>query len=195
MCHTRITHTLLDEGVREDVRFQYSQQSIAVSIALAVAGNTIRRVMAETNCHIHFPDSNRSNPNEKSNQVSIAGEEVEFCAMAFIPLSITRWYYRTGDIRGVEVARARIRELTPLIFCFDLPIIPSLQNVPDPNNPYLRAIQDQYNVQVRSCRRLFSSCRPLAAIVEYTCVSMFTSLVLGVPLLSCCLSCPRFFSD
>ena len=32
-------------------------------------GNTIRRVMAETNCHIHFPDSNRSNPNEKSNQV------------------------------------------------------------------------------------------------------------------------------
>ncbi len=37
-------------------------------------GNTIRRVMAETNCHIHFPDSNRSNPNEKSNQVSIAGE-------------------------------------------------------------------------------------------------------------------------
>ena len=34
-------------------------------------GNTIRRVMAETNCHIHFPDSNRSNPNEKSNQVPI----------------------------------------------------------------------------------------------------------------------------
>ena len=34
-------------------------------------GNTIRRVMAETNCHIHFPDSNRSNPNEKSNQVNI----------------------------------------------------------------------------------------------------------------------------
>ena len=32
-------------------------------------GNTIRRVMAETNCHIHFPDSNRSNPNEKSNQL------------------------------------------------------------------------------------------------------------------------------
>ena len=25
--------------------------------------------MAETNCHIHFPDSIRSNPNEKSNQV------------------------------------------------------------------------------------------------------------------------------
>ena len=36
---------------------------------ISKVGNTIRRVMAETNCHIHFPDSNRSNPNEKSNQV------------------------------------------------------------------------------------------------------------------------------
>ena len=67
-------------------------------------GNTIRRVMAETNCHIHFPDSNRSNPNEKSNQVSIAGE-----------------------LDGVETARARVRELTPLVICFDLPIMHSLQ--------------------------------------------------------------------
>ena len=39
-------------------------------------GNTIRRVMSETGCHIHFPDSNRSNPNEKSNQVSIAGRKL-----------------------------------------------------------------------------------------------------------------------
>jgi len=88
-------------------------------------GNTIRRVMAETNCHIHFPDSNRSNPNEKSNQVSIAGEMV-----------------------GVERARARVRELTPLLFNFDLPIVPSFQAAPDTNSPYMRAIQDQYNIQI-----------------------------------------------
>ena len=70
--------------------------------------------------------SNRSNPNEKSNQVSIAGQ-----------------------IEGVEVARARVRELTPLIFVFDMPIITQLQNgAPDNNDPYLKAIQDQYNVQV-----------------------------------------------
>lgn len=37
-------------------------------------GMTIKKVMEETGCHIHFPDSNRSNMNEKSNQVSIAGE-------------------------------------------------------------------------------------------------------------------------
>ena len=54
----------------------------------------------------------------------------------------------SGEIDGVETARARVRELTPLIFCFDLPLIPSLQNTPDNNDPYLRAIQDQYNIQV-----------------------------------------------
>jgi protein bicaudal C len=49
-------------------------------------GLTIKRVMEETGCHIHFPDSNRSNHQDKSNQVSIAGE-----------------------IEGVERARARVR--------------------------------------------------------------------------------------
>lgn len=49
-------------------------------------GLTIKRVMEETGCHIHFPDSNRSNHQEKSNQVSIAGE-----------------------MDGVERARARVR--------------------------------------------------------------------------------------
>lgn len=47
---------------------------------------TIKRVMEETGCHIHFPDSNRSNPMEKSNQVSIA-----------------------GDMENVEKARAKVR--------------------------------------------------------------------------------------
>lgn len=49
-------------------------------------GHTIKRVMEETHCHVHFPDSNRSNPMEKSNQVSIS-----------------------GDIEGVEGARSRVR--------------------------------------------------------------------------------------
>lgn len=56
-------------------------------------GLTIRRVMEETGCHIHFPDSNRSNPTEKSNQVSIAGE-----------------------VAGVEKARARVR-VSLQIYC------------------------------------------------------------------------------
>ncbi|KAK5641945.1 hypothetical protein RI129_010492 [Pyrocoelia pectoralis] len=88
-------------------------------------GLSIKRVMEETRCHVHFPDSNRSNPTEKSNQVSIA-----------------------GDIDGVEKARSRVRNLTPLIFCFELPILGSSHNMPDGNTPYVLKVQQQYNVQV-----------------------------------------------
>ncbi|CAD6208907.1 GSCOCG00010721001-RA-CDS [Cotesia congregata] len=88
-------------------------------------GLTIKRVMEETGCHIHFPDSNRSNHQEKSNQVSIA-----------------------GDMEGVEKARARIRNLTPLIFSFELPIMGSMQAVPDSTSPCIVKIQEQFNVQV-----------------------------------------------
>ncbi|XP_043463526.1 protein bicaudal C isoform X1 [Leptopilina heterotoma] len=88
-------------------------------------GLTIKRVMEETGCHIHFPDSNRSNHQEKSNQVSIAGE-----------------------MEGVERARARVRNLTPLIFSFELPIMGASQAVPDSTSPYVVKIQEQYNVQV-----------------------------------------------
>ena len=49
-------------------------------------GNTISRVMEETRCHVHFPDSNRTNQTEKSNLVTVAGE-----------------------LAGVEKARARVR--------------------------------------------------------------------------------------
>jgi len=60
-------------------------------------GNTISRVMEETRCHVHFPDSNRTNQTEKSNLVTVAGELV-----------------------GVEKARARVRVITPfkLIFSY-----------------------------------------------------------------------------
>ncbi|XP_017757341.1 PREDICTED: protein bicaudal C homolog 1-B-like [Eufriesea mexicana] len=88
-------------------------------------GLTIKRVMEETGCHIHFPDSNRSNHQEKSNQVSIAGE-----------------------MEGVERAHARVRNLTPLIFSFELPIMGASQAVPDSTSPYVVKIQEKYNVQV-----------------------------------------------
>ena len=37
-----------------------------------LGGSNVRKVMEETGCHIHFPDSNRNsnNNNDKSNQVS-----------------------------------------------------------------------------------------------------------------------------
>ncbi|KAG7312462.1 hypothetical protein JYU34_001973 [Plutella xylostella] len=88
-------------------------------------GLTIKRVMEETGCHIHFPDSNRTSAVEKSNQVSIA-----------------------GDMERVERARARVRALTPLVFSFELPIVAPSQPLPDINSPYVQQIQEQYNVQV-----------------------------------------------
>lgn len=117
---------ILDTKVNSRVTIKMDVSYTDHSHIIGKGGNTIRRVMSDTKCHIHFPDSNRSNPNEKSNQVSIAGD----------------------GVKGVERARARVRELTPLIFQFDLAIVPSFHAVPDPNNTYLRAIQDQYNVQV-----------------------------------------------
>ena len=118
---TEVLDTTTNSRVTMKMDVSYTDHSHIIG----KGGNTIRRVMAETNCHIHFPDSNRSNPNEKSNQVSIAGE-----------------------MSGVERARARVRELTPLLFNFDLPIVPSFQQAPDTNSPFLRAIQDQYNIQI-----------------------------------------------
>ncbi|KOB67560.1 Bicaudal C [Operophtera brumata] len=89
-------------------------------------GLTIKRVMEETGCHIHFPDSNRTSTVEKSNQVSIAGdmERVER-ARARVRVSHHHIHFpdsnRTstveksnqvsiaGDMERVERARARVR--------------------------------------------------------------------------------------
>ena len=46
-----------------------------------------------------------------------------------------------GEMSGVERARARLRELTPLLFSIDLPNVPSFLQALDTNSPFLRAIQ------------------------------------------------------
>lgn len=56
------------------------------SYIIGRGGNNIKQIMEETATHIHFPDSNRSNPTEKSNQVSLC-----------------------GSLEGVEKARAKVR--------------------------------------------------------------------------------------
>ncbi|XP_043836336.1 protein bicaudal C homolog 1 [Dromiciops gliroides] len=95
------------------------------SHVIGKGGNNIKKVMEETGCHIHFPDSNRNNQAEKSNQVSIAGQPA-----------------------GVESARVRIRELLPLVLMFELPIAGILQPIPDPNSPTLQHISQTYNISV-----------------------------------------------
>lgn len=46
------------------------------SHVIGKGGNNIKRVMEETGCHIHFPDSNRNNQAEKSNQVCLAAVQI-----------------------------------------------------------------------------------------------------------------------
>ncbi|XP_070608169.1 protein bicaudal C homolog 1 [Erythrolamprus reginae] len=95
------------------------------SHVIGKGGNNIKKVMEETGCHIHFPDSNRNNQAEKSNQVSIAGQP-----------------------SGVESARVRIRELLPLVLTFELPIAGILQPIPDPSSPTIQHLSQTYNISV-----------------------------------------------
>uniref|UniRef100_H3DI12 BicC family RNA binding protein 1 n=1 Tax=Tetraodon nigroviridis TaxID=99883 RepID=H3DI12_TETNG len=90
------------------------------SHVIGKGGNNIK-VMEETGCHIHFPDSNRNNQAEKSNQVSIAGQP-----------------------GGVEAARVKIRELLPLVLSFELPAI--LQT--DTGSPTVQHIAQTYKLAV-----------------------------------------------
>lgn len=86
-------------------------------------GGNIKRVMHDTGCHIHFPDSNRGATNEKSNQVSIAGQ----------PL-------------GVESARQQIRDLLPLVVTFELPLSGRLPS--DASSPAIQQIAQTCNVTI-----------------------------------------------
>ncbi|KAL8619173.1 hypothetical protein ACOMHN_049955 [Nucella lapillus] len=97
------------------------------SHVIGKGGNNIKRVMMETACHIHFPDSNRgSNVQEKSNQVSIAGQP-----------------------SGVEHARMQIRELLPLVFMFELSTSTALlRTLPDSSSPLVQHLQQSYSVTV-----------------------------------------------
>lgn len=84
-------------------------------------GNTIKKVMKDTQCHIHFPDSNRTS-SEKSNQVSIAGPP--FC---------------------VESARRQLRELLPIVLRFE---IPQAVTVPDSSSPIISGICHRLSVNI-----------------------------------------------
>ncbi|XP_076141801.1 protein bicaudal C homolog 1 [Alosa pseudoharengus] len=91
------------------------------SHVIGKGGNNIKKVMEETGCHIHFPDSNRNNQAEKSNQVSIAGQPA-----------------------GVEAARAKIRELLPLVLMFELPALVQA----DPSSPAVQHLCQTYSFTV-----------------------------------------------
>ncbi|XP_065653846.1 protein bicaudal C homolog 1-like isoform X2 [Hydra vulgaris] len=86
-------------------------------------GSSIKKVMRDTQCHIHFPDSNRTS-SEKSNQVSIAGPP--FC---------------------VESARQQIRELLPIVLKFEIPSSAAVV-IPDSSSPAILNIAQSHNVTI-----------------------------------------------
>lgn len=62
---------LLKKGTRVIMKIDISYTDH--SYIIGRGGSNIKRIMEDTMTHIHFPDSNRSNPVEKSNQVSLCG--------------------------------------------------------------------------------------------------------------------------
>uniref|UniRef100_A0A8C2HCR6 BicC family RNA binding protein 1a n=1 Tax=Cyprinus carpio TaxID=7962 RepID=A0A8C2HCR6_CYPCA len=88
------------------------------SHVIGKGGNNIKRVMEETGCHIHFPDSNRHSLGEKSNQ---------------------------GSIDAVCAARQQLMELLPLMLMFECSGL--VQHV-DCSSPVVQHISHTYNVSI-----------------------------------------------
>ncbi|KAF7702308.1 hypothetical protein HF521_001591 [Silurus meridionalis] len=134
------------------------------SHVIGKGGGNIKKVMEDTSCHIHFPDSNRHSANgEKSNQVSIA-----------------------GPVQGVESARKYIRDLQPLVLTFDLPLTLIGGVVTDSSSPVIQHVAQAFGVSVtfRTQPKLYcSTCvvRGLqgncSAVKKATCILM--ELLLG----------------
>ncbi|XP_023698557.1 bicaudal C homolog 2 isoform X2 [Paramormyrops kingsleyae] len=96
------------------------------SHVIGKGGGNIKKVMEVTECHIHFPDSNRHNATgEKSNQVSIA-----------------------GPVEGVESARRKIRDLQPLVLTFDLPMMLTSQVMPEVSSPVVQHVAQAFGVSI-----------------------------------------------
>ncbi|TSQ35301.1 Bifunctional heparan sulfate N-deacetylase/N-sulfotransferase 1 [Bagarius yarrelli] len=131
------------------------------SHVIGKGGGNIKKVMEDTSCHIHFPDSNRHSANgEKSNQVSIA-----------------------GPLQGVESARKHIRDLQPLVLTFDLPLTLMGGVITDANSPLIQHIAQAFGVTVtfRAQPKLYcSTCVKATGILMELLLGREAAVVSGV---------------
>ncbi|CAH8567756.1 unnamed protein product [Schistosoma turkestanicum] len=89
-------------------------------------GWNIKKIMMNTQCHIHFPDSNRnSSIFKKSNQVSI-----------------------TGQLKNVERARRIIRDILPVTFTFEIPYLNNESLISNQNSQTIRQLQNDFDVEI-----------------------------------------------
>ncbi|KAJ8337887.1 hypothetical protein SKAU_G00368530 [Synaphobranchus kaupii] len=103
------------------------------SHVIGKGGGNIKKVMEVTECHIHFPDSNRHCvTGEKSNQGLSPSNQVSIA----------------GPVLGVESARRRIRDLQPLVLTFDLPGALVPQAPLDAASPVIQHVAHTFGVSV-----------------------------------------------
>lgn len=95
------------------------------SHVIGKGGRSIQKVMDSTGCHIHFPDSNRTNSYDKSNQVSIAGTAL-----------------------GAEQARCRVRELLPVSVHYEIPLHAIVQTAMDHSSGTLQSLQRDHGLNI-----------------------------------------------
>lgn len=88
-------------------------------------GRSIQKVMDDTGCHIHFPDSNRTSTFEKSNQVSVAGTSL-----------------------GAEQARCRIRDLLPLTINYEIPLSSFTRQALDSSSSFYLVVQRNFGLTI-----------------------------------------------
>ena len=111
---------------RDRVTLKMDIDWTAHSHIIGKAGSSIQKVMDSTGCHVHFPDANRTNGNEKSNQVSISGTP-----------------------SGVKEARIEIRELLPVVIWFNLLIKADYRSTfLDPLNRVIQFVERMTGIQI-----------------------------------------------
>ncbi|MEQ2251790.1 Protein bicaudal C 1-B [Ilyodon furcidens] len=121
------------------------------SHVIGKGGNNIKRVMEETGCHIHFPDSNRNNQAEKSNQVSIAGQpagveaarvKIRWVAGKLVPISSSLWARGRvhprmhGENMQTPCRKTPGRESNPRSSCCKATVLPTVQPCSQKNFNY-----------------------------------------------------------
>lgn len=158
------------------------------SFIIGRGGSNIKRIMEETTTHIHFPDSNRSNPIEKSNQVSLCGlmEGVEQ-ARALVRVSVPPPVITFPNLVPILSAQSS----TPLIISFELPILSADRQMPDNNTQYVKDVEAKFRIQVifsarpklhsslvliKGCEKEAASVQEAAQIlINYMCESIAVS--------------------
>ncbi|RXM36359.1 Protein bicaudal C-like 1-B [Acipenser ruthenus] len=135
-------------------RFRVDRKKLEVMLLAATEGKVnggedfFQKVMEETKTQIAWPSKLKIGAKSKKDpHIKVSGKkdnvkEAKEKIMSVLDTKVSI----AGQPIGVEAARARIRELLPLVLMFELPAI--IQPNPDPNSPAVQHISQTYNISV-----------------------------------------------